>query len=257
MNHKLRLLFPAMLCALWLVAIEQQAPVAAQSLINQAKITEILDGTQVFIQNKPAKVKDAANKGQRVRTADARVQLVFNTGAIGRLAQNSILTVGQCARLKQGTLLVNGAMNGCTASVVAGVRGTTYILEVTEGGEASIKVLEGEVTVTKLATPLAEESETDGSAGNKQLDADKEGAVVVAEGEQVSVSSSGVPGVVEKISQEEFTRLLQGGLFNGFIGALPGIGKIQQSFQRLFPRAPFPLSVPGLPSIPIPIRLPF
>jgi hypothetical protein len=257
--------------------------------INQAKITQVLDGSQVFIQNRQAKVNDAASKGQRVRTGEARAQLTFNTGAIGRLAHNSVLTVGQCARLRQGTLLVNGAMNGCTSSVVAGVRGTTYVLEATDAGETGIKVLEGEVTVTRQR--VAEE-DAEPSPGSKQFslpsiipslpssapepepspspdsveapvepiatpvptDANQ---VVLQAGEKVSVSPTGTLGLVEKLTQSEFTNLLRGGLFNGFTLSLPGMSKIQSSFQQLFPGVPFPIRLPSV-SIPgLPIRLPF
>jgi hypothetical protein len=331
-------IFVAFFCTFLLILLVQRSPVAAQSSpINRATITEVLDSPQVFIQSKQAKVKDSANKGQRVRTAEARAQLQFNTGAVGRLAHNSVLTVGQCARLRQGTLLVNGAMNGCTSSVIAGVRGTTYLLEVDEAGESRIKVLEGKVTVTRSA-PLTidDEEPTDASgAGIKQfrpsigpglptspiptpaqpdsstsisqpvtpsaLPANPTPArnpnlpdpslrsndsilkveapqstnkrpvlqvetaqtnaadeIVLAAGEKISVSPTGKLGLVEKLTQADFTSILRGSLFDGFTTSLPGISKIQQSFQSLFPGVPFPLRLPGIPSIPTPpVRLPF
>jgi FecR protein len=299
------------LCGISLALGLQNLPIAAQSQVSQAEITQILDGSNVFIQNTLAKVKDSASKGQRVRTANARAQLTFNTGAVGRLAPNSVLTVGQCARLQKGTLLINGAMNGCTASVVAGVRGTTYVMEVNENGQSSIKVLEGEVRVAKSTQPPEEEvsdqpapgqlpavdkpavdkpavdkSAVDKPAvgkpavgkpavskpavnkpavnkpavGTKQLEEGSADAIVLQEGEQVAVSDQGVLGAIEQLSQEEFSRLLKGSLFNGFSVQLPGISKIQSSFQRLFPGVPFPVSIPGLRNIPtprIPIRNPF
>ena len=289
---RLRLLFVCSLCFVLAVG----APIVAQTpTVNQAKITQVLDGSQVFIQNRQAKVNDSAHKGQRVRTGEARAQLTFNTGAIGRLAHNSVLTVGQCARLRQGTLLVNGALNGCTSSVVAGVRGTTYVLEATETGQAAIKVLEGEVTVTRQQ--VAEEEPTSGSkqfslpsiipslpssapepelspeaspspspdavvapvepiADPSSADANR---VVLKAGEKVSVSPTGNLGLVEKLTQSEFTNLLRGGLFDGFTLSLPGMAKIQSSFQRLFPGVPFPIRIPrvSIPGLPVPIRLPF
>lgn len=272
-KNRIGVFVPIFICVLVLVIGFQRSPATAQASVNRAEITQILDSSDVFIQNKQAKVKDSAQKGQRVRTADARAQLLFNTGAVGRLAHNSVLTVGQCARLKQGTLLINGAMNGCTSSVVAGVRGTTYLLEVDEAGEAQVKVLEGEVTVTKPATPVPDEAidETDKetstpATGAKQLmqatkstllaQAETDG-VVLKEGEKVSVSPTGSFGLVEKLSQEEFTNLLKGTLFNGFSLELPGISKVQQSFQRLYPGVPFPISIPGIPGIPTPpVRIP-
>jgi hypothetical protein len=284
-NSTLSRLLLIFACALCLVLASRSPIVAQAPTIKQAKITQVLDSAQVFIQNKQARLNDAANKGQRVRTGEARAQLTFNTGAIGRLAHHSVLTVGQCARLQQGTLLVNGAMNGCTSSVVAGVRGTTYVIEATETGESSIKVLEGEVTVTRRQE---EESETEPASGSKQfslpsiipslpipapeatpspspspeppaatetpLAADE---IVLKGGEKVSVSSTGGVGLIEKLTADDFTNLLKGNLFNGFTLSLPGMAKIQASFQKLFPGVPFPIRLPSV-SIPgLPIRLPF
>ncbi|WOB43156.1 hypothetical protein HNI00_08290 [Thermoleptolyngbya oregonensis NK1-22] len=130
----------------------------AQTSVTRGTITEVLDGNQVFIQNRQARVNDVANRGQQVRTGRARAQVNFNTGAVARLSNNSVLTVGQCAQLQRGVLLVNGAVNGCTSSVTAGVRGTTYILEVDDDGREEIKVLEGEVVVTKNEAGFIEPS---------------------------------------------------------------------------------------------------
>ncbi|PSB26866.1 FecR domain-containing protein [Stenomitos frigidus] len=283
-NSTLSRLLLIFVCALCVVLLSR-SPISAQvPTINQAKITQVLDSSQIFIQNRQAKLNDSASKGQRVRTGKARAQLTFNTGAIGRLAHNSVLTVGQCARLQQGTLLVNGAMNGCTASVVAGVRGTTYVIEATETGETGIKVLEGEVTVTRQQE---EECETEPASGSKQFSLpsiipslptpEPEPAqsptpeppaaterppanvdeVVLKAGEKVSISPTEGVGLVEKLTQSDFTNLLQGNLFNGFTLSLPGMAKIQASFQQLFPGVTFPIRLPSV-SIPgLPIRLPF
>ena len=113
--------------------------IAHSATIKQATLAEILDSNQVYIQNKQARLRDRATQGQRIRTGKARAQLNFNNGAVARLAYNSVLTVGQCARLQRGTLLVNGSVSGCTPSVVAGVRGTTYLLAVDEAGDTQVQ----------------------------------------------------------------------------------------------------------------------
>ncbi len=137
----------AFFCTLGLVGSLSGQPAIAQK-VSRATITQVLDGSDVFIQDRKAKVQQSANKGQRVRTGATRTELAFDTGAVGRLAHNSSLTVGQCARLKKGTLLINGAMNGCSGSAVAGVRGTTYVMEVDDAGITRVSVLEGHVTVS-------------------------------------------------------------------------------------------------------------
>lgn len=225
------------LCAL-LLAVIVPAATAQTAPVKRATITQVLDSAEVFIQNRQAKVNDSANKGQTVRTERARAQLLFNTGAIGRLAHNSVLTVGQCAQLQQGTLLVNGAMNGCTASVVAGVRGTTYILEVEKSGVTEVKVLEGEVTVQRVRN---EEIDSTSSSLTQLL---------LRSGETVTVSPNGTIGLIKKLTQPAFTELLNGSLFDGYRDPLPGIRKIRHSFQSLFPGIPFP--APRSPTLKIP-----
>jgi hypothetical protein len=123
-------------------------PLSAQN-INQASVKELIDGNQVFIQERQANLNDIARLNESVRTGSSRAELAFNTGAVARLSQNSVLVVGECAQLNSGTLLVNGAVNGCTSSVVAGVQGTTYLLEVDDKGNQKVTVLEGTVVVKK------------------------------------------------------------------------------------------------------------
>ncbi|MBE9159547.1 hypothetical protein IQ265_22325 [Nodosilinea sp. LEGE 06152] len=119
-----------------------------------ATVTEILDSNQVYIQNRAAQVNSVAQQRQQVRTRAARTSLRFNNGAVARLAHNSSLVVGQCAQLNRGTLLVNGTLNGCSTSTVAGVRGTIYTIEVTDTGETIIQVFEGEVVVERNLNPV-------------------------------------------------------------------------------------------------------
>lgn len=144
-----------------LVLVSHSQPIAAQAGANLAIISEILDGNQVFIQNRQAKVNDQASRGQKVLTRDARAAILFNNGAIGRLGKNSVLTVGdRCAQIRRGQILVSGPASSCSSSVVAGVRGTTYLLEVDDHDQTIVKVLEGEVTVTSEQIIIPEEPET-------------------------------------------------------------------------------------------------
>jgi hypothetical protein len=139
------------------LAIAAPAPTFAQA--TQATVQEILDGNQVFIQNRRAAVKDVAKQQQQVRTGNSRASLLFNSGAVARLSPNSVLNIGQCARLRRGSILVNGAVNACSASITTGVRGTTYLLEVDDTGGQQVKVLEGEVLITRNSVPIKDEAE--------------------------------------------------------------------------------------------------
>jgi hypothetical protein len=155
-KHRLTWLLTG-LSGLSICAIATPTPIFAQN--TQATVQEILDGNQVFIQNRRAAVKDVAKQQQQVRTGNSRTSLLFNSGAVARLSPNSVLNIGQCARLRRGSILVNGAVNACSASITTGVRGTTYLLEVDDTGGQQVKVLEGEVTVTRNLEPIKDESE--------------------------------------------------------------------------------------------------
>ncbi len=250
------------------------SPLAAQTAISRGTISEILDGNQVYIQNNTARVNDVANRGQQVRTGSARTQLTFNTGAIARLSSNSVLTIGQCAQLQRGVLLVNGAVNGCTSSVTAGVRGTTYLMEVDEAGQEQIKVLEGEVVVTKQPELTSSNTPAASSANgiprfrnwlarfprssNQTPSSDLQESVTLTAGEKIATRRGERLGVSQRLSAEEFAAILNGDLFRNYVEQLPGIARVRSSFQRLYPDIPFPLNRPSLPipNVPRP-RLPF
>lgn len=348
--------------------------------VSSATITEVLDSNQVFIQNQRAAVNSVAQRQQRVRTQAARASLRFDNGAVARLAHNSSLLVGQCAQLNRGTLLVNGSLNGCSTTTVAGVRGTLYTMEITEDGETIVKVFEGEVIVgqrTDTPTPeppdnldeegIEEDSLEDeipddemledaplgdedlapedldepplgddptpedptpnngdtappGSPTPKALgilgadgkqttaptgrpdpatpetspndnapngnDSDDSGspfgieidlspnaedtpeettetvefnedtALVINEGQQVTVNAESDEAVIANLTAEDFINLLEGPLIQGFVD-IPGLSDLESAFRRLFPSIPLPF---GLPSITIPfppIRFPF
>jgi hypothetical protein len=245
-------------------------PLVAQTTINQAQITEILDGSQVYIQENQAQINDIARRGQRVRTGNARAQLSFNTGAVARLSTNSVLIVGQCARLQSGTLLVNGAVNGCTASVVAGVRGTTYVMQVDEQGREQFKVLEGEITLSRRDPADSADASVKTNAqqftqaqrladlepivhfnASTRPDASFEPTVVLTAGQKITTQRGARFSSVEPLTVADFIELLNGQLFSGFTEQLPGINEIRRAFEQLFPSIPFP----RLPAQPFQIRL--
>ena len=241
----------------------------APAQVSRATVSEILDGNQVFIQNQQAQVNSVANQQQQVRTGAARTALTFNTGAVARLAHNSSLTVGNCAQLQRGEVLVNGALSGCTGSTVAGVRGTIYTLAVDEAGKETIQVFEGTVEVKPLTDEMgALTNQVKRNQGNTQLpspdraisqsesepepvDINQE-PIVIEEGQSLSYDPGTQQGFLAQLTPEDFERLLKGPLISDFTTELPGLGDLEDSFERLFPGIPFPgLAIPT-PSIPIP-----
>jgi hypothetical protein len=156
-----------------------------------------LDSDQVFIQNRRAAVNSVAQRQQRVRTQSARAALRFDNGAVARLAHNSSLMVGQCAQLNRGTLLVNGSLNGCSTTTMAGVRGTIYTLEVTEEGETVVKVFEGEVVVgqrTDADAPDGPVEPEDDLLDVEPGGATKQTAVPTAQPDNASTPAAESPG---------------------------------------------------------------
>ncbi|MGB3403868.1 MAG: hypothetical protein WBA77_14365 [Microcoleaceae cyanobacterium] len=216
--------------------------------INQATVTEILDGEDVYIQQEPAKVEDTANLGQYVETKQTRAGLEFNNGAAGRIDSNSQVIVGQCVEVQQGQILVSGPANGCIAGFSVGVQGTLYILETNADGTGNIKVLEGTVEITS-------EDET-------------VEPVILIEGQKIAILP-GILGEIEEITAQEFASIVAGRLFSGFNIPITPAGLLQSTCSRLFPAGfscssqgiPTPIvptpSVPGVPRPPLPGGSPF
>ncbi|MEE3716644.1 hypothetical protein V2H45_07800 [Tumidithrix elongata RA019] len=187
--------------------------------IQSAKVTEILDGQQVFIRDRQAAIDDIAKSQEQVRTGESRAELLFNNDAIARLSKNSLLTIGQCgAQLQRGSVLIDGAVPTCTSSMVAAVHGTTYILEADEQGNDQIQVLEGEVEVTRKDEPQAQ-------------------IQVVRGGERFRVLRQQKRAELQKISQTEYETLLNSPLVKDHKRELPGREKMKAKFQQLFPNA--------------------
>ncbi|MBD2187029.1 FecR family protein [Pseudanabaena mucicola] len=289
-SHQKRLAFFLTSLCVASLATPQIAPASAQA--TQATVQEILDGNQVFIQNKQAALRDVARKQQQVRTGNSRTALLFNTGAVARLSKNAVLKIGDCARLSRGTILINGAVNACSASITTGVRGTTYVLEIDEAGNQEVKVLEGTVVVKRNAVPTFEEEDLDiddqsdddtnllmpispldqkssnppsTAPKGKEFDDDlmpdqnletetqDQDEVVLQAGEKVEVDRQGEVGIIEKLTADEFVSLLQGNLFQGFSSQIPGIDNVRSAFSNLFPNVNFPISIPNIPTPSIPI----
>ena len=237
----------------------------AQAQINQATVTEVLDGNQVFIQGRQVSVNSVAGAGQQVSTGASRAGLRFNNGAEGRLRPNTSLVIGQCVQIQQGGIVASGPTNACAGSVRAATRGTTFIMEVEEDGSYGCKVLEGSVAMTSIDNanstpnpestpnpksipyPTATPSPTPSESSQREF--------ILEQGKKVSISKEGKIGEPEAITVEEILAILNGSLFSGYTRQLPGAGNLQRAIQQLFPGVPLPNL--GLPSVPTPsIRIP-
>ena len=82
-----------------------------------AVVQEILDGPELFIERRQARVQERAFTPELVRTQKSRGQLGFAGGAAGRLNRFTQLRLGStCFLLSSGQILVSGQQNGCTRS---------------------------------------------------------------------------------------------------------------------------------------------
>lgn len=221
---------------LWLALLAPALPLPARAA-ESAVIQEILDGNQLYVDTRQAKVKQKASAPQQVSTRNSRGQLAFNSGAVGRLNRFSRLRLGSgCFLLDQGQVLVSGRQGGCTRSARLSVRGTNYLLEVDDTGASQLSVLEGEVVVEPLK---------DGEATGQP-------PTTVQAGQVLRLSPEGVVLALLALSQGDYARILQGPLFEGFRMPLTNAAALESYVRSRLPGVPLPAlpSAPATPALP-------
>ena len=213
------------------------APVFADS--QKATIQEILDGDELFIDDQKAKVEEKAQPPQVISTGLSRGQIAFSGGAVGRINRQSLVKLGSsCFLLNKGQILISGRQDGCTASSRLSVRGTNYVLKISDDGSTDLAVLEGSVEVT------------DNSGEQK--------AVTVEAGQRLRLSPAGVVIGLLQLASGDYQRILDGPLFIGYTAPLPGLADLRRYLNLNVPGLRIP-SVPGspiriTPSLPSPVR---
>lgn len=225
----------ALVVPLALPLVAMQPGQARQS----ASVAEILDGDQLYIDRRQVRVKARAISPEVVSTGDSRAQLIFSSGAAGRLNRFSMLRLASsCFLLDQGQILVSGPQNACTRSARLSVRGTNYLVAVQDDGSAQLTVLEGQVEVEPL--------------NNGQPSG--QGATMVTAGQQLTISAAGVLEAVLQLSPADYRSILAGPLFEGFRSAMPGFAALERYLQTSLPDLPLP-SLPETPAVPNPSEL--
>jgi hypothetical protein len=194
-----------------------------------ATVQEILDGNQLYIDGNQARLKQAAQAPQVISTGDSRGQLGFESGAVGRINRQSLLKLGSsCFLLNKGQILISGRQDGCTRSSRMSVRGTNYILQVDENGNADLAVLEGSVQVEATDSKTA--------------------PVTVQAGQRLRLSPSGVVLGLVKLALGDYQSILDGPLFSGYSIPLPAYANLESYLRLNVPG----LKLPTTPSLPIP-----
>ncbi|MCT0223685.1 FecR family protein [Synechococcus sp. CS-1328] len=246
------------LLCLGLLGLGLAAP-AARAATETATVVEILDGKELFIQARPAKVNERARSPETVSTRNSRGQLRFDTGAVGRMNRFSQVRLGsRCFLLSQGQILVSGPQSGCTQSARMSVRGTNYVLNVAEDGQAELSVLEGSVAVEPLRT--GESTDTDPTSTDpkatdpkaKDPTATESSGVeptIVEAGQKVKLSPQGVILTLLRLSAGDYNAIFAGPLFKGFTLPLPAMGSLESYIRGSVPGVTLP-SVPVVPSVP-------
>ena len=112
-----------------------------------ARVQEILDGNELFIDRKQARVNQLAYRPEVITTGNSRGSLALSNGAQARISKNAQLRLGaDCARLQKGQMLVSGKQDTCVGSIRMSVRGTHYVVEVLEDETTQVAVLDGMMT---------------------------------------------------------------------------------------------------------------
>ena len=211
-------------------AVAAGVPTVARAA-ESATVQEILDGRELYIDQKPAAVKERATAPETVSTKNSRGQLSFSGGAAGRINRFSLLRLGSsCFLMEKGQILVSGKQNGCTRSARLSVRGTNYVIDVQDDGSAELSVLEGAVEVEPLK---------DGEPTGKP-------PTTVEAGQKVKLSAEGVILTLLKLSAGDYSGILGGPLFSGFNSPLPGFAALESYLRSYVPG----VSLPGVPSVP-------
>lgn len=216
----------ALVSALALLAAAPAFAAPATAPPSTATIQEILDGRQVAIDERQARVGARAHSPQQVSTGDSRAQLAFSSGAAGRLNRFSRLRLGSdCFLLGAGQILVSGQQNACTRSSRMSVRGTNYVLDLLASGELELSVLEGSVAVQTLrdGVPTGEPP------------------VAVEAGQRVRLSASGALLSRQLLSASALREILEGPLVQGFRSPLPdgeALARRARSLASIIPPAP-------------------
>lgn len=205
----------------WMLALGLMSPVLAGPRPD-ARVQEILDGNELFIDDKQARVNQLAFRPEVIATKNSRGSIAFSSGAQARISKNTQLRLsGDCARLVKGQMLISGKQNTCVGSVRMSVRGTHYMVEVLEDGTTQVAALDGLMTF----------SPGTGVNGRPSV------IPVGADREVIRFSQDGQ--VVERrcLISTDYRRYLEGDLVQGFFFPLPKVGQLVSMLTSSVPGA--------------------
>lgn len=196
----------------------QSAPQSTASIPpERVTVQAILDGPELWIDRRQARVQDNAQAPAQLRTGASRAQLGLATAAAIRMNRSSQLRLGsRCFLMERGQILMSGPVSLCTRSVRLSVRGTHVLVEVDARGVATISLLEGEAELTSLNAP--ETTPTPLRQGTR-LRLDPDGRVLA----------------VTSLNEADYRSFVEGPLVDGFSTPLPQQPLLQQALTRVAP----------------------
>ena len=149
-----------------------------------------------------------------------------------------------CYQLTQGQILVSGKQDGCTRSARLSVRGTNYVLQVSDDGATEVSVLEGEVEYRSVEPQAqADQSPRMDQAQDQQPLSDE--PVIIRSGESLRVTPDGMISALRKLTAGDYSRIFAGPLFEGFQTEIPALPSLQSYVRSQFPS----VRIPSIPTI--------
>lgn len=204
-------------------------PWAAFAEPMRATVQQILDRPELFIDARQARVKDVADEPQRISTRNSRAQVLFSSGAAGRINRQSVLQLGnRCFLLEQGQVLVSGRQSACTRSLRLSVRGTNFIVEAFDNGDAAVTSLQGDLEVETLRDGEA-------TAAAPQL---------VSSGQRLRLLLALGLSTVIDLTPSDYRSILEGPLFRGFDQRLPDQEALEEHLKAKVPGVSLPAPTP-------------
>jgi len=213
-RHRRRTPLAAAVAALALLP----APLAATPVpAERATVLAILDGPDLWIDRRRARVKDNARSPELLRTGASRAQLGLQAAAALRMNRSSQLRLGsRCFLMERGQVLIAGPLSLCTRSTRLSVRGTHVQVDLDERGSATISVLEGQVELEALAGPTATPT-------------------TLSQGSRLRLATDGRVLSLTSLSAADYRAFVDGPLVDGFSTPLPQQALLEQALGAVTP----------------------
>ncbi len=153
------------------------------------------------------------------------------------LTRHSQLRLGSgCFLLEQGQVLVSGRQSACTRSLRLSVRGTNYILEHYDNGDAAVVSLQGVLEVELLEPPV--------SASAAAAAPEATAPLQVASGQRLRLLRRLGMTTLIALTPADYRAILEGPLFQGFQTRLPDQGALEDYLANAVPGVTLPRPAP-------------